>query len=109
MDGLNANVAFIYSILGSFVVYFVTFRGSRMEFFLQNPKVNFRLLLFDLIVFIFMSGFVTVFVTHPTSFKEAFLSGGTWGGIIAGSIAGTELRIKKFVEMNQRRGSDVAE
>lgn len=78
--------AFGIGCAGAFFVYAVKFRAERLKDFLSSPKDNWRVLLFDLILFIAMGGVATAFLMVPKGIKEGFIGGMGWEGLVVSAV-----------------------
>lgn len=87
---MESYSAFSVGMLGALVIYLMLYRETRIRKFLENPMTNWRVLIFDLVLYIICGGLVTLFLVSPESDKEAFMGGATWQGIIGGAIKSTE-------------------
>lgn len=87
--------AFIVGTLGAFLGYILLYRETRLADFAQNPSKNWRVLLFDMVVYLLCGGLVTCFMVVPNTPKEAFIGGLAWQSIAGGVVAGTELATYK--------------
>jgi hypothetical protein len=94
--------AFGTGVLGALVVYLALYRETRIRTFLREPRKHWNMLVFDLVVYIFCAGCVTLFLVDPKTSKEAFIGGAAWEGVVAGSLAGVELqRLKRRIKTYQ--------
>lgn len=109
MEPLTSLSAFLYGAAGSFIVYLSMYRGHRFKVFLVNPAREWRVVLFDLLVFLACGGIVTAFVVNPISLREAFMTGATWQGIVGGSFVGTELIMMKTISEIDKGGGYAAQ
>jgi len=73
-----------YGALGAFIVYLAIFRHERLKIFVENPGEEWRVIVFDFVIYLLLGGLVTAFFVSPASTKEAIFAGGTWEGIIGG-------------------------
>jgi hypothetical protein len=87
-----ASALAIASLAGAIVLYLVTYRDTRLKAFSQNPKNEWRVLVFDLFGFLACAVLVTVYLIEPTTTRGAFLAGASWQGLLGGALAGTELK-----------------
>jgi hypothetical protein len=92
---LSSSHAFFIGVLGALLGYFVLYRDSRIADFVKNPRQNWRLLLFDIVIYLTGGGLVTTYLVVPGSPKEAFTGGLAWQALAGGAIAGTELATYK--------------
>lgn len=82
--------AFFIALLGALVVYFLTYRDDRIKRFLKNPKKEWNIFLFDLIIYLICGGLVTIFIVEPDTPKIAFIGGCGWQGLVGGILANIE-------------------
>jgi hypothetical protein len=87
--------AFFVGVLGALLGYIVLYRETRIAEFAKAPGQNWKILLFDLVVYLLCGGLVTAFLVGPYTPKEAFTGGLAWQGIAGGAVAGTELATYK--------------
>ena len=92
---VSAYKAFPIGVAGAFVVYYLLYRETRFLAFIQNPRQNWRVLVFDLVVYLVCGGLVTLFLVEPKTAKDAFIGGCAWQGLVGGALAGTELKALK--------------
>lgn len=78
--------AFGIGLLGALFIYIARFRHTRLQAVLVFPKENWRVILFDLLIFILCGGLCAAFLINPTSPKEAFLGGATWEGLMTSIV-----------------------
>ena len=78
-------------LAGAFVVYCLLYRDTRFKEFIHDPRGKWKLLAFDLVIYLICGGLVTLFVVEPKTPKEAFIGGCGWQGLAGAAIAGTEL------------------
>jgi peptidoglycan/LPS O-acetylase OafA/YrhL len=90
--------AFLIGVLGAFVGYMVLYRKTRVDEFLKAPKQNWKILIFDLVVYLVCGGLVTAFLIGPYTPKDAFTGGLAWQGIVGGAVAGSELATYRKAE-----------
>ena len=95
---LGMEPAFGIGILGALLGYIILYRNTRLEAFAKDPKHNWNVLLFDVVVYLACGGLVTAFLVSPGTIKEAFTGGLAWQGIAGGAMAGTELATYKKAE-----------
>ena len=88
---MSSLAAFGYGVLGAFIVYLAIFRKQRLEIFVKAPRQEWRLFVFDLIVYLVLGGLITAFLVNPSSVKEAIFAGGTWEGVIGGLMPNKEV------------------
>ena len=81
---MTFSSSFLYGLLGAFIVYLAIFRQKRLKLVFEH-KSNWRIIIFDLVIFLICGATVTAILASPSSPKEAFLSGGTWQGLLAGA------------------------
>ena len=95
--------AFGSGVVGAFVVYAMLYRDTRFTQFTEAPFLNWRVLAFDLIVYLLCGGLVTAFWIEPASPREAFMAGCTWQGLVGGVLAGTEMKtLNRYARKGQR-------
>jgi hypothetical protein len=87
--------AFATGVAGAFVVYFVMYRETRLVEVFNDPAGKWRVLVFDLILYLMCGGLVALFWGEPKTLKEAFTTGCAWQGIAGGAMAGVELKALK--------------
>jgi hypothetical protein len=88
---LASQQAFWTGVLGALLGYFVLYRDSRIAEVIKDPRQNWRLVLFDALIYLACGGLVTAYLVVPSSPKEAFTGGLAWQAIAGGAVAGTEL------------------
>jgi len=72
------------AILGAVFIYLMNLRKSkRLQAVIEHPKDNWRVIVFDFVIFLFMAGVFTNWVIEPDTGREAFLAGATWEGAAA--------------------------
>lgn len=76
--------SFLYGLLGALVVYLAIFRQKRLKLVFEKSE-NWKVIVFDLVIFLICGATVTAILASPSSPKEAFLAGGTWQGLLAGA------------------------
>ena len=70
---------FLWAVIGALFIYLLNLRVSRrFRLFILHPKENWRMLLFDIIIFLLLSGVFVYIVIEPATRKEAFMAGVTW-------------------------------
>jgi hypothetical protein len=74
-------------VLGAVFVYFCLHRTERIQDLFFSPQRNWRLLVFDVVVFLMGAAIFTAMVVEPSTRKEAFLAGATWEGVASGLLA----------------------
>src|SRR5207302_6330043 len=105
MQTLALNQAFSTGVLGALLGYFVLYRESRIAEVIKNPRQNWRLVLFDGLIYLICGGLVTAFLVVPSSPKEAFTGGLAWQAIAGGAVAGTELATYRKAQGGQPPGN----
>jgi hypothetical protein len=75
-----------WGMVGGVFLYLCMHRADRIQEFFSSPQRNWRILVFDLVVFLIGAGLFTAFLIEPSIRKEAFLSGATWEGAAAGLL-----------------------
>lgn len=75
-----------WAVLGALFVYFCIHRAERIQDFFFAPGQNWRVLVFDIVVFLAGAAIFTIVIIEPTTRKEAFLAGATWEGAAAGLL-----------------------
>jgi hypothetical protein len=88
---LALSQAFWTGVVGALLGYFVLYRDSRIADVIKDPRQNWRLVLFDGLIYLICGGLVTAYLVVPSSPKEAFTGGLAWQAIAGGAVAGTEL------------------
>lgn len=73
-------------LVGALVIYAARFRHERLKTVVALPSKNWKVLVFDLLIFILCGGLCVAFIIDPSSPKEAFLGGATWEGFMASVI-----------------------
>jgi hypothetical protein len=76
----------LWAMLGAGFVYFCIHRTDRIQDFFFAPQQNWRVPVFDVVVFLLGAAIFTVVVIEPSSSKEAFLAGGTWEAVATGLL-----------------------
>lgn len=74
-------------MLGAVFVYFCLHRTDRIQNLFFSPQRNWRVLVFDVVVFLMGAVIFTVMVSEPSTRNEAFLAGATWEGVASGLLA----------------------
>jgi hypothetical protein len=77
----------LWAVLGAVFVYFCLHRTDRIQDLFFSPQRNWRVLVFDVVVFLMGAVIFTVMVIEPSTRKEAFLAGATWEGVASGLLA----------------------
>jgi len=77
----------LWGVTGGVFVYFCIHRAERIKDVFSAPSLNWRMVLFDIVIFLIGAALFTAFVIEPTARKEAFLSGATWEGAAAGLLS----------------------
>jgi hypothetical protein len=95
--------AFGIGVAGAFVVYMQLYRDSRISEFLDSPSENWKVLVFDVVVYLGCGGLVTVFLVEPHTAKEAFIGGCGWQGFAGSAVAGVELRALRKRKMRRAK------
>ena len=99
MNPLPWYQSFGIGTAGAFVVYCLMYRETRFAEFIENPREHWRVLFFDLVIYLGCGGLLTVFWAEPKTFKEAFTTGCAWQGIAGATFVGTELKaLKRYTE-----------
>ncbi len=75
-----------FAVLGALFVYICLHRADRIQDFFYSPQQNWRVPVFDLVVFMMGAALFTLFLIEPSARKEAFLAGATWEGAAAGIL-----------------------
>jgi len=83
LDRLNS---FLLGILGAFFIYLAIFREKRLKYVIAYPKKNWRMLIFDLLIYLICGGIFAAFFIEPKTIKEAVFAGATWQGVAAGLL-----------------------
>lgn len=94
---------FLYGVAGAFVIYAFMYRETRIMEFSKNPKKNWRILFFDMMIFLVCGGLLAMFILVEPTVKEAFMAGAGWQGIVGGftsNLESTSLR-KELSEKNE--------
>jgi hypothetical protein len=77
-------------LLGTLFIYlFDMRRNRRLQTVFAALADNWRMLLFDLVIFIGLSVLFAVYVIEPKTPKEAFLAGATWEAAALSAFAGS--------------------
>jgi hypothetical protein len=76
--------AFGIGVAGAFVVYMQLYRDSRISEFLDNPSQNWKVLVFDVVVYLGCGGC-------------------GWQGLAGGAVAGIELRALRKRKMRVKK------
>jgi hypothetical protein len=84
--------AFGIGVLGALLVYLLLYRDTRLNDFISDPKQRWKILVWDLTLYLLGGGLVSAFLVEPKTAKEAFMGGCTWQGLAGGLMAGTELK-----------------
>jgi hypothetical protein len=92
---LDLAKAFFIGVLGALLGYIVLYRDTRLAEFAKAPGKNWKIILFDVVVYLLCGGLVTAFLVGPYTIKEAFSGGLAWQGLAGGAVAGTELATYK--------------
>jgi hypothetical protein len=87
--------AFAIGLLGALTGYIVLYRQTRLAEFAKNPRQNWKVLAFDLLLYLLGGGLVTTFLVTPANPKDAFIGGLGWQALVGGYVAGTELAAYK--------------
>lgn len=93
---------FLVGVAGAFVGYCALYRENRFLNFLECPSGQWRVLVFDLVVFLGCGGLVAAFFINAHSTREAALAGASWQAIVGGVVAGKELQVAKAVDEGRR-------
>jgi hypothetical protein len=83
--------AFYIAVLGALTGYILLYRETRIAEFSKNPKQNWKVLVFDLVLYLMCGGLVTTYLIVPYGHKDAFTGGLAWQAVAGGVVAGTEL------------------
>src|SRR5260370_9279613 len=94
-EPLELARAFFIGVLGALLGYIVLYRETRLAEFAKAPGQNWKILLFDVVVYLLCGGLLTAFWVGPYTIKEAFSGGLAWQGLAGGLVAGTELATYK--------------
>lgn len=78
--------AFWFGLLGALFIYAVRFRQQRLKTVIESPRQNWRVLVFDMGIFLFLGGMCVAFLIQPDSTREAFLGGATWEAFVTNVI-----------------------
>jgi hypothetical protein len=71
------------------------YRETRFRDFFISPREHWNTFLFDMVFFLFCGGLVATYLVEPKNFKEAFMAGISWQGLVGGVLAGRELKTVK--------------
>ena len=81
---------FLIGVAGSFVIYLMMYRETRVSEFLKNPAEKWKLVIIDFFLFLTAGGLVATFaLTEPTA-REAFVAGISWQGVVGGIFTSME-------------------
>jgi hypothetical protein len=75
-----------------------------MQEFVDDPWRNWRLIAFDLVIYLVCGSLITAFIVEPVSPKMGFLGGATWQGILGGFVTGTERSVLREMVAGKRSG-----
>ncbi|NIR48932.1 hypothetical protein GWN75_11040 [candidate division KSB1 bacterium] len=82
-------MSFFWAMGGAAFIYILNARNSRrLEAVFTYPKQNWRMLLFDFVLFLLMAGVFVYILIEPNTRREAFMAGATWEGA-ASAMFGT--------------------
>lgn len=87
---MDSYQIFFVGMFGALVIYYALYRNTRIIKVIENPRDNWRVLTFDLLLYIICGGLVTLFYLSPDSIEKAFLGGASWQGVIGSLVKGAE-------------------
>ena len=72
---LPAFEAFYIAVLGALTGYILLYRETRIAEFSRNPKQNWKVLVFDLVLYLMCGGLVTTYLIAPYAHTMPSLAG----------------------------------
>ncbi len=75
-----------WAVVGAFFVYVCLHRADRIQDFFHAPGSNWRVPVFDIVVFMIGAAIFTAFFIEPSARREAILAGATWEGAATGLL-----------------------